>query len=91
MDKILTIIIGASVLLVAVVVLTSSLTGSLRDTTDAKNSLQKNTKCEVQAREAKNADDPSIVESECLDYIEDSEFRAEAESTEVSCILSGNC
>lgn len=91
MNKSLTVILAASVLVVMTVTLITMVTSGLSDTGDSSDQLQDNTACSVQAREAERADNPEMVEDDCLDYIEDPVFQSDAESAEVECILSGTC
>ncbi|WP_414837707.1 hypothetical protein ACK3SF_05555 [Candidatus Nanosalina sp. VS9-1] len=91
MEKTLVLVIASAVITMTALIIIPSFTETLENTGETKDQLQKNTACEVQTREAQRSDNPSMVEDRCLDYIDDAGFKAEAESAEVSCILSGNC
>ena len=89
MDKTLTIIVAATVFLVMTLSAISLMTSSVNSTDESKDQFQNSTTCLVQTREAQRSDTPSMVEDRCLDYIDDTSFRTEAETAEVDCWLSG--
>lgn|GEM_PF-1865711 len=89
MNKTLTIIVGATILVVMTLSVISMMTGGVNSTQESKDQFQNSTTCTIQAREAQDADSPSMVEDRCLDYIDDASFRSEAETAEVDCWLSG--
>jgi len=89
LDKTLTIVMGATVLLVMTVSVISIMTGGVNTTDESQEQFQNSTTCLVQTREAERSDTPSMVEDRCLDYIDDASFKTEAETAEVDCWLSG--
>jgi len=88
MDKTLGIIIAAMILVILGMVILPTLVGSLTDGVGSAKETADDTKCEFQAREAEQANDASIVDQECLDYVDESELQNEAETSIVESIIS---
>lgn len=79
MNKTLMIIVAASVVVIIGMTLIPMMSSSLETTEDSSENLQKNTACNVQIREATRSDDYSIINNECIDYIEDPSIQDQAE------------
>lgn len=88
MDKTLAIIIAAMIFAILGAIILPTLIGSVTDGVGSAESTADNTKCQVQAREAEQANDASIVDQECLDYVDESELQNEAETSIVESIIS---
>jgi hypothetical protein len=87
MNKSLGLIVAASILSIIVFTLLLATTQSLGDTSETTDQVAENTKCQVQVREARRANDPQMVEDQCLSYAEGS-FKTEAENAAVYSIIS---
>jgi len=88
MDKTLGIIIAAMIFVILGMVIVPTLLSSLTDGISSSQETADNTKCQVQAREAEEANDASIVDQECLDYIDESELQNDAETSIVESIIT---
>jgi hypothetical protein len=88
MNKTLALIIVASILSILTMTLLFVTTDTLGNTSNASKQAASSTKCQVQIREAKRADDPSMVEDNCIDYIDDSSFETDVENSVVYPIIS---
>lgn len=88
MNKTIAIILAAMIFTILGIIILPTFMGSVTDGVKATQTTADNTKCEVQAREAEQANDASIVDQECLDYIDESELQNDAETTIVESIIS---
>jgi hypothetical protein len=88
MNKPLALIVAASVLGILTMTLLFTTTQRLGSTSQTTDQVAENTQCQVQVREAKRASDPQMVEDKCIEYIDDSSFKTEAENAQVLPIIS---
>lgn len=90
MDKVLGIIVAASVIVLIAAVIIPTLTGTLGNTGETSNNLQNDTTCSFQIERAKKSDSPGIVSERCESQIDDPGFKTKVQNTE-SCIVPGTC
>jgi hypothetical protein len=91
MDKVLGIIVAASVIVLIAAVIIPSLTGTLGSTGKTSDNLQEDSACNFRVERAQEQKNPDMVGERCVDYIDDPAFKTQAEQEEVSCILTNTC
>lgn len=91
MDKVLGIIVAASVIMLIAAVIIPSLVSTLGGAGETSKNLENDSTCRFQIERAKQSDQPGLVEERCEPYIDDPSFKSEVQSTDVSCLISGSC
>jgi type II secretory pathway pseudopilin PulG len=91
MEKVLGIIVAASVIVLISAVIIPTLVSTLGSTGETSNNLQNDSACRFQIERAKESGRPSLVDKRCESYIDDPSFRTEVENSDSSCLVPGTC